>query len=153
MRKKRKYNKTRIDTSNKAKKVAKKKLRKGAAPKTRGNGTLTEGEYFSRVRSALRRVFRWWPPMIKALNKASRPSQNANKRIQKEYQCAKCLAWKTRKEVEIDHVEECGSLSKYEDIVPFLKRLTREEENAYQILCKDTCHIEKTKAYKAQKKK
>jgi len=121
------------------------------SPKTRNGGKWTESGYFSRVRSALRRVFRYWIPMQKALELASRPSQSSNRRLKKEYQCAKCKKWKPRKSVEIDHIEECGSLKSYDDIVPFLKRLTKEEVSAYQILCKDTCHKQKTKKFLKKK--
>lgn len=115
--------------------------------KTRNAGKWTESEYFSRVRSALRRVFRYWIPMQKALELASRPSQSDNKRLKKEYQCAKCKKWRKRNDMQIDHKVECGSLKTYDDIVPFLQRLTVEDINAYQILCKNTCHKQKTKKY------
>lgn len=139
----------------KKKKVTKTKAKKKErikAPKTRNHNTWSESEFFSRIRSALRRSFRFWKPMQLALEMASRPSQSENKRLKKEYQCAKCGAWRARKEVEIDHIEECGSLNTYEDIVPFIQRLTKEEVSAYQILCKDTCHKEKTQKYKNDKK-
>lgn len=130
----------------------KQKSKRIVAPKTRNHGKWSEGEYFSRVRSALRRAFRFWIPMQMALEKASRPSQSSNKRLKKEYQCAKCGKWRARKDVQIDHIEECGSLQKYEDIVPFLQRLTKEDINAYQILCKNTCHKQKTKKFLKKKK-
>lgn len=128
------------------------KKKRVAAPKTRNHNTWSESEFFSRIRSGLRRTFRYWKPMQLALEKASRPSQSENKRLKKEYQCAKCKAWRPRKEVEIDHIEECGSLNTYEDIIPFIERLTKEEVDAYQILCKRTCHKEKTKQYLTNKK-
>jgi len=45
--------------------------------------------------------------------------------------------------VEIDHKIACGSLACYEDIVPFIKNLTQENVNSYQILDK-ACHKKKT---------
>lgn len=147
MRKKRKP-RTRKDLSYKPKGVAKKKIKasKAAAPKTRNNKKWSEAEYFQRVRSALRRAFRFWEPMQIALKNASRPSQSLNKRLKTEYQCNKCKEWHKRTDVQIDHKEECGSLMQYSDIVPFLQRLTVEEIDAYQILCKP-CHKLKTTAY------
>lgn len=127
--------------------MAKKRTIRKRAPLTRNAGTLTETEYFSKIRSALRNAFRYWKPMMLALEKASRPSQSSNKRIKKEYQCAKCLKWRKRADIQIDHIEECGSLRVYEDIVPFIKRLTKEDINCYQLLCADTCHKIKTKKY------
>jgi hypothetical protein len=132
-----------------AKKVIK---RKSTTVFSRNAGTMTESQYFSKIRSMLRSGFRYWKPMQLALEAASRPSQSINKRIKKEYQCAKCKNWFKRADVEIDHIEECGSLSKYEDIVPFLQRLTKEEITAYDILCRP-CHKIKTYKYKELKKK
>jgi hypothetical protein len=132
-----------------AKKVVK---RKATTVLSRNGGTMTESQYFSKIRSILRSGFRYWKPMQLALEKASRPSQSLNKRIKKEYQCAKCKKWYKRADVEIDHKQECGSLSNYEDIVPFIQRLTKENIDAYQILCKP-CHKLKTEAFRQSKKK
>jgi len=131
-----------------AKKVVK---RKATTVCSRNGGTMTESQYFSKIRSILRSGFRYWKPMQMALDNASRPSQNVNKRIKKEYQCAKCNKWFKRADVEIDHIEEAGSLNKYDDIVPFIQKLTKEEVTAYQILCKPH-HKEKTDLYRKSKK-
>lgn len=140
--------KTRSDTSSKAKKVKKikKKVARKLAPRTRNLGTMTEIEYFGSIRSALRRAFRFWKPMQKALTLASRPYKGPNVRQKIEYQCATCKKWFKRTEVEIDHIEECGSLMSLADIPSFIERLTKEDVNAYQVLCKAD-HKEKTKAY------
>jgi 5-methylcytosine-specific restriction endonuclease McrA len=132
-----------------AKKVIK---RKATTVCSRNGGTMTESQYFSKIRSILRSGFRYWKPMQLALEAASRPSQSLNKRIKKEYQCAKCKKWFKRADVEIDHKVECGSLTNYEDIVPFIQRLTKENVDAYQILCKP-CHKLKTDAFRQLKKK
>lgn len=112
-------------------------------PKTRNGGTMTEAQYYAKLRSTLRRAFRWWIPLQTALVKARRKSQSSNKRLKFEYQCASCKDWHPRKDVEVDHIIPCGSLRCDEDIVPFLQRLTVEDPNAYQVLCKD-CHKVKT---------
>ena len=119
--------------------------------RTRNAGTWTESQYFSAIRAALRTKFRFWKPMAAVLQKASRPYKGPNKLQKKEYCCNKCKKWFKRTDVEIDHIEECGSLRNYEDIVPFLQRLTKEEESAYQVLCKNKCHKAKTLAYKKRK--
>ena len=139
----------RTDTSTKAKKVYKRKIKvvNPKVPRTRNMGTQTETEYFSKIRSALRSAFRFWKPMQAALELASRPSKSANKRIKKEYQCACCSKWFQRNKVEVDHIEECGSLTCLDDIAEFIRRLTKEDVSSYQILCKDECHKKKTKAY------
>jgi hypothetical protein len=117
--------------------------RKSTVPKTRNANTLTESQYWSKIRSALRSAFRFWKPMMIALENASRPYKGANKRIKKEYQCAHCKEWFQRKDVEIDHLTPCGSLKGFEDIQGFIERLTVEDPNAFQILCKPH-HKEKT---------
>lgn len=147
MRKKTKKGVARSNTSPKKRKVYNKKKRvvKHKVPRTRNMGTLTESEYFSRIRSALRNAFKWWKPMTTALSLASRSSQDiSNKRLKTEYQCNHCKKWFARKLVEIDHIEAAGSLCTYEDIIPFIKRLTVESVDSYQILCK-VCHRDKTK--------
>jgi 5-methylcytosine-specific restriction endonuclease McrA len=119
--------------------------------KTRNGGKWSEAAYWGAVRSALRRKFAFWQPAMKCLNAAKRPSQSDNKRLKSEYQCAECGKWKPRKEVQIDHVEECGSLKCYEDIAPFLKRLTPEDISAFQILCKK-CHQIRTNQQRQKRK-
>ena len=128
------------------------KPRKSKVIKTRNGGTWTESQFFSAIRSALRTKFRYWKPMATVLAKASRPYKGPNKLQKKEFQCAKCKKWFKRTLVEIDHIVECGSLRTYDDIVPFIKRLTEENEEAYQILCKNECHKAKTLEYKTNKK-
>lgn len=114
-------------------------------------GTLTESQYFGKIRSALRNAFRYWKPMQQALKNAERKSEDkTNPRLKFEYQCAKCKKFKSRKLVEIDHIIECGSLKNYNDIVPFIKRLAVEDVKAYQILCK-VCHKQKTLKNKKNK--
>jgi len=131
--------------------MKKKKEKRVKASKIRGAGKYTESEYFQRIRQFLRKCFQYWPPMQLALNKASRPSQSSNKRLKKEYQCNHCKKWFPRKNVQIDHINECGSLSTYEDIVPFIKRLTIEDIDGFQILCKQD-HSTKTKKYLKEKR-
>jgi len=126
--------------------------RKATTVLSRNGNTMTESQYFSKIRSILRSGFRYWKPMQLALEAASRPSQSLNKRIKKEYQCNHCKKWYKRADVEIDHIEECGSLQKYEDIVPFIQRLTKENISSYDILCKP-CHKIKTDNYRQLKKK
>lgn len=129
----------------------KKKTRKIRVERTRNAGTMTESQYFSRIRAILRNGFRYYKPMVIALELASRPSQSLNKKIKKEYQCAHCKKWFKRLDVQIDHKEECGSLNSYEDIVPFIQRLTKEDPSAYQILCKKD-HKKKTDDYLTSKR-
>ena len=120
--------------------------------KSRNHGTMTEAQYWAKVRSLLRRGFMYWKPMAIALENASRPYKGSNKRQKKEYKCAKCKKWFPRKEVEIDHIEEVGSLKCADDVQKFLERLTPEDPKAFQILCKED-HKEKTKNARERRKK
>lgn len=148
MRRKRKVN----ATVKKPRKIRKQtKPRKGAAPKTRNHNTWTEAAYFQKIRAVLRSGFRFWNPMMVALKKAGRPSQSSNKRLKTEYQCCECKNWFPRIQVQIDHIIPCGTLSTYDDIVPFIKNLTQENPDSYQILCKP-CHKIKTDAEKEKRK-
>lgn len=127
-------------------------MRKPKAPKTRNDNTLSEAEYFQKIRSSLRDGFRWWKPMIKALKDASRPSRNKKNPRQKiEYQCAVCKKWFARTQVQIDHIIPCGQLRGYEDVVPFIKNLTQEDSKSYQVLCRPH-HLVKTKQEKLDRK-
>lgn len=118
--------------------------RKNNVERPYNNGTWTSAEFFSRIRSALRSKFAYWKPIQLAAEKASRPNQSKNKRLKKEYQCAICKKWFKRADTHVDHIIACGSLKCFEDIVPFIKRLTEEDVNMYQLLCKK-CHLIKTK--------
>ena len=131
-----------------AKRVVK---RKATTVCSRNGGTMTESQYFSKIRSILRSGFRYWKPMQLALEASSRPSESTNKRIKKEYQCNHCKQWFKRADVEIDHIEEAGSLNNYDDIVPFIQRLTKEHISSYQILCKPD-HKIKTDDFRKSKK-
>lgn len=59
------------------------------------------------------------------------------------YRCAKCGGDFPRKEVEIDHIVECGSLRSFDDLPGFVQRLFVEKEG-FAILCKENCHHRKT---------
>jgi hypothetical protein len=118
-------------------------MAKAKLPKPRNGGTMTEAQYFGKLRTTLRRAFRWWTPMRLALEAAKRPSISSNKRLKFEYICCKCNHWFPRKEVEIDHVDPCGSLNTLADVAQFIQKLTPEDIDAFQILCK-SCHQEKT---------
>jgi hypothetical protein len=131
---------------------AKKTSRKTKVERTRNANTWTESQYFSKIRSALRNAFRFWKPFSICLENASRPYKGSNKLQKKEYQCNNCKKWFPRKNVNVDHIEECGSLKTYEDIVPFIQRLCVEDVSKLQVLCK-VCHKIKTDNYLKKTKK
>jgi len=134
-----------------AKKIKKSKVRKNTPLKEYNLNTWTKAKYFGTIRSALRRTFRYYKPMYKALELASQPYKGENKLQKKEYQCNQCKNWFKRTEVEIDHIQELGELRCYEDIVPFIKKLTTESPSDYQILCKPH-HLIKTHKARDERK-
>lgn len=102
--------------------------------RTRNGGKWTEARYFGFIRSALRSAFKRWGPKHEA-KKEAKVAYNT-------YACALCGAWKGTKEVEVDHIEPCGSLKKFDDLPGFVERMFCEAEG-FQVLCKQ-CHQAKT---------
>jgi 5-methylcytosine-specific restriction endonuclease McrA len=110
--------------------------------KTKAGGTWTSARYFSFIRSALRRAFVKYPVRYQALEKARRLSELSDKRTKWEYQCNHCKKWFKQKDIQVDHIKECGSLKTYRDLPRFVKTLFCEAGNL-QVLCKP-CHKGKT---------
>jgi hypothetical protein len=98
-------------------------------------GRWTQNRYKSFVRSALRKAWMKYPVKQDALTDARRASQSSNKKLKWEYECRKCKQWFPGKEVQVDHILECGSL---DDANLFIGRLFCEIDNL-QVLCKP-CH-------------
>lgn len=134
-----------------AKKSKKKVVQNPKAERTRNAKTITESQYFNKIRQALRKEFRYWKPAAIAKQLSSREYKGPNKLQKKEYQCNKCKHWFKEKETQVDHVEECGSLRCLEDIAGFVERLTREKISDFQVLCRD-CHKTKTQNAKKSRK-
>ena len=81
--------------------------------------------------------------MKEAKQRARRKYSGTIGRQRWEYQCARCKKWFKDKDTQIDHVVPCGSLRRMEDIAPFVERMTCEDVNGYQVMCKP-CHQLKT---------
>lgn len=109
--------------------------------KTRNNGTMTEAGFWGWVRSALRTKSMHWKPIgeIKKLNR--RAYKGSNKRQKWEYKCNNCKKYYSGKEIEVDHIEPCGSFNKA-TAGEFIEKLFCEIDKL-QVLCK-TCHKNKT---------
>ena len=116
-------------------------------PKTRASKTWTEAAFWGFIRSGLRRMSRRWRPLVQdALNTARRPSQSKkNPRLKWQFNCAKCGGWFSRKNVEVDHIVEVGTLSCAAEAGAHIERLFCEVDGL-QVLCKK-CHARKTKAH------
>ena len=126
--------------------MAKKKTVKNPkVPRTRNANSMTESEYWGKVRSALRKAFAYWKPAQEALKMAECGTRKNPKtgRDRKIYRCAACGEADFPEQMQIDHIEPCGSLKSLWDIAPFLDRLTCEDSSKFQVLHK-TCHQEVT---------
>lgn len=125
------------------KKVAKKrepKVKKERVPRTRNANTLTESEFFGKIRNALRNIARFWKPAAMAKQKTKRVYIGPNKRQKVEYVCNRCKKGFPITQVQAHHTIECGSLKTYADLPGFVERMFTENVNEYEILCKN-CHL------------
>ncbi len=102
--------------------------------------------FFVWLRSSLRKISQRHPPIYEALAAAKRPYVGDNPRQKVCYQCAKCKGLFSAKQVAVDHREECGVLSCWEDVQGFMQRLFCEKDGL-DILC-HTCHDIKTYMFK-----
>jgi len=156
MRKKQKNNKVRSDTSPKkrravaVKKKALVKKRKGL-PRTRNHNTWTESEFWTMIRSALRRRTIYWKPISVCRDKSRRNYSGPNKRQKFEYQCNICKEWFSGKNITVDHIEPAGILRQASDLPDFVEKLFCEVDGL-QVLC-NPCHDAKTKEDKEKLKK
>jgi hypothetical protein len=115
------------------------KPRKQLVPRTRAGGEWTEAKFWGWLRGVLRAGARRWPPIVRqSLTAVRRPYQGDNPRMKWEYQCCKCQGWFCRKEVEVHHVVECGSLKSFSDLGGFAERMFCEADGLV-VLC-DSCH-------------
>lgn len=106
---------------------------------------MTEAQYWSKVRGAFRKAFAYWKPAQLAM-KAAECGTRINPKTGKDrkiYRCAICGEADYPEEMQIDHVDPCGSLRSLEDLAPFLDKLTCEDTDQFQVLHK-TCHQAKT---------
>lgn len=110
--------------------------------RTRNAGTQTEAAYWGSVRSCLRRAFRFWKPAQEALRRA-RVARSGKHNAKWAYLCCDCQKLFRRRGVQIDHLIPCGSLTSFEHVGEFLRRLTPESADDYAIRCTD-CHQKKT---------
>lgn len=125
------------------------KSKKQLVPRTRASNTMTEAEFWSMIRSALRQKSRWWKPISLVKQKARRAYKGTNKRQKWEYQCSQCEKWHPDSNIEVDHIIPAGTLRCYDDLKGFVERLFCEEDNL-RVLCKP-CHKEVTKEQRENK--
>lgn len=120
---------------------------KARVVKTRGGGRYSESQFWGFIRSGLRSKYQRWAPRYAVLAAARRPSKDKkNLKLKWQFQCAKCKRWKKQTDVEVDHIEPCGSLRSFEDLPGFVERLFCEIEGL-RVVCK-VCHKKITKEAK-----
>lgn len=110
-------------------------------------GQWTNARFFGFIRSSLRNASSRWAP-AQACLKASEVGKRVNRRsgrIAMHYKCAGCGDELPRKEVQIDHIIEAGTLRSFEDLPEFTRRLFCER-SGFQVLCSAKCHHTKTHA-------
>jgi len=108
-------------------------------------GAWTNAKFFGFIRSALRNASCRWDP-AQACLRAAEVGKRINRksgRLAMHYRCAGCQAELPRKEVQIDHIIEAGSLKTFDDLPGFTRRLFVEMDG-FQILCIERCHHGKT---------
>lgn len=120
-------------------KKKKKVVKNPRVARTHNGGTLTESQFWSKIRSALRNASRFWKPAALAKEKVKRVYKGPNKRQKVEYICSKCKLPKKSTEIEMHHKIPCGSLKTFNDLPGFVERLFTEDINAFEPICK-ICH-------------
>jgi hypothetical protein len=106
--------------------------------KNKAGGQWNTSRYFSFIRSTLRRAYTRYPVKYAALEAARRPFKGTDKSTKWEFNCSQCDEWFKGKDVEVDHIIPCGSLTKYDDLPGFTERLFCEVESL-RVVCKP-CH-------------
>lgn len=124
--------------NRKKKSPTKKVVRKNKVEKPFADGTMSSAAFFGMIRSCLRRKSMYWPSIQNARKAAQVPYNGPNKRMKYLYTCADCFENFPAKECHIHHLEECGSLTSFEDIGEFVKKLFCNSDKLV-CLCED-CH-------------
>lgn len=127
------------------------KIPRTKSPKSRNSKSMTESQFWSFIRSALRQKSRWWKPITECKMKSRRAYKGPNKRQRFEYQCNTCKLWFPEKKINVDHIEPVGALNCSADLPGFVERLFVEVDNL-QCLC-SSCHNDKTKKEAENRKK
>lgn len=107
-------------------------------PKTIGGNRYTEAGFWSFIRSGLRAKYSRWGPRYDILADAKIKYVGPNARQKFAYLCSQCGQSFAQKEVEVDHIVECGSLRSFDDLPGFVERLFCEKDGL-RVVCKP-CH-------------
>ena len=122
----------------KQQKAGSRKPKTARVPRTRAGGEWTEASFMGWIRSGLRRLSLRWPPRKQTELAARRRYTGPNARRTWEYLCAECGCWCAGKDIQVDHIEEIGTLKTFQDLPKFCERLFCEKEGL-RVLCAE-CH-------------
>lgn len=125
------------------------KPKKQLAIRTRNAGTWTEAEFWSKIRSALRRISMFRKPITNYKKSKQQPYKWPKKNQKYVYECEMCRKLYWGNEVEINHIVPAWSLKNSDDLKWFVDRLFAEEW--FELICKG-CHLLTTKKQRDDKK-
>lgn len=114
-------------------------------PKTRNGGRWSEARFWGFIRSLLRQGSTRWQPIADTMRRDRRDYHGPNKRQKFEHQCELCGGWFAAKEIEIDHIEPCGTLKTFADLPQFVERLFCEADKMRKT-CRDCNQTRKGEA-------
>lgn len=119
--------------------MAKKTVKRQLVPRTHDVGTKTKSEFFGLFRSAIRKIWMYSAIRREAIKRA--------KVAPNQYLCANCNERFKSNEIDVNHINGCGSLKEFEDFSPFISAMFNENIDGLEILCKN-CHKEFTRLNK-----
>lgn len=102
----------------------------------------SQSSYFVWLRGGLRRLWTRNPVSTGYKNAMCRkavPEDGFSKRVKFVGLCERCRKWHAKSSLEVDHIEPAGSLSSWEDVEGFVRRLLGASSESLRLLCKP-CH-------------
>jgi len=103
-----------------------------------GDGEISNAAFFGMLRAALRNKSRFFPSVAHCKERVKEPYIGINKRRKWSYRCESCGKLKDGKEIFVHHLEECGTLTSFEDLPGFCKRLFCNSDKLTAIC--EACH-------------
>lgn len=119
-------------------KKTKVKALKRKVDKPFADGTLSNSQFFGMIRSALRQKSRFFYSVKVARERARIPYIGPSKRDKWRYKCEVCGDIFPAKQTCVHHAIECGSLTSFEDLPEFTRRLFCSSDDL-MLICND-CH-------------
>ena len=106
------------------------------------DNTMSNSAFFGMIRSALRQKSRWFKSISVAKERAKVSYIGPNKKRKWMYKCELCKELVSADFINVHHKNECGSLSSFEDLPGFTKRLFCNSDELITICnnCHDIIH-------------